>query len=422
MCCRCAGRGTHRRARLAFQFRQAIPRLAIPCPWTCATSGVSARPAEGLHVHMENWRDGKAALRRHVDPETRADDRRGPLARALLRFPLMTAEGERADPLAGAEALAAARAVSRASARRDRKQIQTQHEHPISTAQRSIWPRRRATSLLARLGRRLLLEAACAASSTASSASVEPTAANMCSAGVSEDSDVGCTLYIDHAQTYADAAFGGTVGAGEAYIRGLWHCDDLDQPGAHLRRQSRADERHRFRLVVAEPPAAETVPLGESQQPATAARATSPRTTTSATISTSSCSTTPWPIPAPSFRAPDAILAEGIDRQVRSGLPQARSEAHGPRARDRHAAGAASPSTPRSVTAAASPPPRSRARSTTTRNARSTRWDCPTASPCCCRTIAISSGQLRQAGVDRDGRSRRRATSSTAISGTARGW
>jgi cyclopropane-fatty-acyl-phospholipid synthase len=39
--------------------------------------------------------------------------------------------------------------------------------------------------------------------------------------------DLGCTLYFDHPQVYADAAFGGTVGAGEAYIRGLWRCDDL---------------------------------------------------------------------------------------------------------------------------------------------------------------------------------------------------
>ena len=35
------------------------------------------------------------------------------------------------------------------------------------------------------------------------------------------------TLTVNHQQLYADAAFGGTVGAGEAYIRGLWHCDDL---------------------------------------------------------------------------------------------------------------------------------------------------------------------------------------------------
>ncbi|MBU6378369.1 MAG: cyclopropane-fatty-acyl-phospholipid synthase family protein [Gammaproteobacteria bacterium] len=39
--------------------------------------------------------------------------------------------------------------------------------------------------------------------------------------------DLTITLHIDHPQLYADAAFGGTVGAGDAYIRGLWRCDDL---------------------------------------------------------------------------------------------------------------------------------------------------------------------------------------------------
>ena len=39
--------------------------------------------------------------------------------------------------------------------------------------------------------------------------------------------DVSVTLQVDHPQLYADTAFGGTVGAGEAYIRGLWRCDDL---------------------------------------------------------------------------------------------------------------------------------------------------------------------------------------------------
>lgn len=35
------------------------------------------------------------------------------------------------------------------------------------------------------------------------------------------------TIEVLHPQTYADAAFGGTVGAGEAYMRGLWRTDDL---------------------------------------------------------------------------------------------------------------------------------------------------------------------------------------------------
>ena len=34
-------------------------------------------------------------------------------------------------------------------------------------------------------------------------------------------------IEVLHAQFYADVAFGGTVGAGSAYIRGLWRCSDL---------------------------------------------------------------------------------------------------------------------------------------------------------------------------------------------------
>lgn len=41
------------------------------------------------------------------------------------------------------------------------------------------------------------------------------------------DFEVSCTLHMTHPQVYADVAFNGTVGAGEAYIRGLWHCDDI---------------------------------------------------------------------------------------------------------------------------------------------------------------------------------------------------
>jgi cyclopropane-fatty-acyl-phospholipid synthase len=43
----------------------------------------------------------------------------------------------------------------------------------------------------------------------------------------SERLDLAVTIHVDHPQLYADAAFGGTVGTGEAYIRGLWRCDDL---------------------------------------------------------------------------------------------------------------------------------------------------------------------------------------------------
>jgi cyclopropane-fatty-acyl-phospholipid synthase len=35
------------------------------------------------------------------------------------------------------------------------------------------------------------------------------------------------SIHVDHPQMYADSVFGGTVGVGESYIRGLWRCDDL---------------------------------------------------------------------------------------------------------------------------------------------------------------------------------------------------
>jgi cyclopropane-fatty-acyl-phospholipid synthase len=38
---------------------------------------------------------------------------------------------------------------------------------------------------------------------------------------------LGVTIEVLHAQFYADIAFGGSVGAGSAYIRGLWRCSDL---------------------------------------------------------------------------------------------------------------------------------------------------------------------------------------------------
>ncbi len=38
---------------------------------------------------------------------------------------------------------------------------------------------------------------------------------------------LSATITVENPQFYADAAFGGTTGAGEAYINGLWRCDDL---------------------------------------------------------------------------------------------------------------------------------------------------------------------------------------------------
>jgi cyclopropane-fatty-acyl-phospholipid synthase len=38
---------------------------------------------------------------------------------------------------------------------------------------------------------------------------------------------LSATVWVDHPRFFADIAFGGSVGAGEAYIQGLWRCADL---------------------------------------------------------------------------------------------------------------------------------------------------------------------------------------------------
>jgi cyclopropane-fatty-acyl-phospholipid synthase len=44
---------------------------------------------------------------------------------------------------------------------------------------------------------------------------------------VSETAPFDVTLRVRNARFYSDVAFAGTVGAGEAYMQGDWHCDDL---------------------------------------------------------------------------------------------------------------------------------------------------------------------------------------------------
>jgi cyclopropane-fatty-acyl-phospholipid synthase len=85
---------------------------------------------------------------------------------------------------------------------------------------------RSRASLLARFGRRLMA-GRLAEFTRGELRVVEPDGSEFTVGRRTADFDVGCTLFIEHPQTWADAAFGGTVGAGEAYIRGLWRCDDL---------------------------------------------------------------------------------------------------------------------------------------------------------------------------------------------------
>jgi cyclopropane-fatty-acyl-phospholipid synthase len=86
-------------------------------------------------------------------------------------------------------------------------------------------PAVKSPSLLAQLGRKLLL-AQLAKLEQGSIRIVEPAGDHRFGKRTAE-CDLAVTVHVKSAQFFADVAFGGTVGAGEAYIRGLWRCDDL---------------------------------------------------------------------------------------------------------------------------------------------------------------------------------------------------
>jgi len=86
-------------------------------------------------------------------------------------------------------------------------------------------PRAVTPSLLAKLGRKLLL-GQLAKLQHGQLRLIEPAGEHRFGKR-SAQCDLAVTVHIDNPQFFADVAFGGTVGAGEAYIRGLWRCDDL---------------------------------------------------------------------------------------------------------------------------------------------------------------------------------------------------
>jgi cyclopropane-fatty-acyl-phospholipid synthase len=97
------------------------------------------------------------------------------------------------------------------------------HEGLLSGAPRTAPAR---ATLLARLGRRLLL-GQLRQFEHGELRLVEPDGREHVFGRRHAAFDLACTVYFDEPQAFADVAFGGTVGAGEAYIRGLWRCDDL---------------------------------------------------------------------------------------------------------------------------------------------------------------------------------------------------
>jgi len=82
-------------------------------------------------------------------------------------------------------------------------------------------------TLLQRLGRKLFLRALGQLQHGELTLLVPATGERHTFGRPTADCDLRVTLEVLHPQTFADAAFGGTVGGGEAYIRGLWRTSDL---------------------------------------------------------------------------------------------------------------------------------------------------------------------------------------------------
>ena len=45
---------------------------------------------------------------------------------------------------------------------------------------------------------------------------------------VTDEFPLTAQICVRHPRFYSDVAFGGSIGAGEAYIQGYWSCDELD--------------------------------------------------------------------------------------------------------------------------------------------------------------------------------------------------
>ena len=153
-----------------------------------------------------------------------------------------------------------------------------------------------------------------------------------------------CT--VDHRSSARTLAFGGTVGAGEAYIRGLWRCDDLIALVRIFVAQPRTHERHGSGWAFVSRPLLKLFHwLNRNTRNGSARNIAAHYDLGNELFElfldetmTYSCA---------HLRTPDATLAEGVDREVRRRLPQAAAEARPITCSRSAPAGAASPFTPR---------------------------------------------------------------------------
>ena len=81
------------------------------------------------------------------------------------------------------------------------------------------------STMLTRLGRKLLLERL--AKLTDGELRIQDGAESYRFGQRTARCALTATIIVQHPQFYTETAFGGTTGAGEAYIRDLWRCDDL---------------------------------------------------------------------------------------------------------------------------------------------------------------------------------------------------
>jgi cyclopropane-fatty-acyl-phospholipid synthase len=81
------------------------------------------------------------------------------------------------------------------------------------------------STMLTRLGRKLLLERL--AKLTDGELRIQDGAETYRFGQRTARCALTATIIVQHPQFYTETAFGGTTGAGEAYIRDLWRCDDL---------------------------------------------------------------------------------------------------------------------------------------------------------------------------------------------------
>ena len=233
-------------------------------------------PGSKLHVHMENWRDGRSAFDATLNLE-REQINSASLARALAGFPLMTAQVtslihwqalklwcKRTPFYHASEARLAP--YRPADAEERLKDVSVMSSRPSIVPLEGCPPGRRRGLRRSRASGASCCSASSRSSSTGASASSSREGEHRFGKRTPE-----CDLGRHRARVSTRSSSRTWRSAapwvpGEAYIRGLWRCDDLTCARAHLRAQPRPHERHGQPLGDVHEAVPEAVPCAEPQQ------------------------------------------------------------------------------------------------------------------------------------------------------------